>query len=1306
MLFVAACVLMGLWAPAVSALPPLLPIPPIPPIPPGPLPPPPEARTQVLVSWPEPVEFNPCYIHTMQLDGDNIEYLATHASPYERDPSSAAAGGAVYVSGDGNAAEVYYISPDRSIIKRITQNSVPDLYPALAPDGTKIAFCRPDPTLSNALCLFVADFAPSQASPLSNLRQISYSESIEPCFSPDNKWVASSDAWVPPGTNKAKHCLRASNLRREGTEPAVKFMLPSSYNNFDQHKPAWSPDGRVIALALEKSDASFDLALVSATGGAPVLYTNTPDRDEGFSAWHPAGGQLVFEALHGDTRTGPRRDYSLMLLDVDANYVAEGLSEVREVVGYGPGGRPHSAWTLAPRAGILENELPAGTAGVPYQAGLRAYGGEGVYRWQLKSGSALPAGLSLDSWGEITGTPTAPTGNIVPARFTVILRDKNNTGTPVEKQLSMFVNPASGLTLALGAQLPTAIIGQVYRCVLPISGGVPPYSVSVTFYPSGDYGHQVTLPGLTALQISTAGDPDCGKWAIVGNPQASFPTGSGMTAGSSVAGPYLAYIRVGDSRGAAVARGYPDLISFRILGDIPEQSLWGFAGDNVRQPITIPGSTGLEPEFMLKFGTVEFGLRAAVSPGNAWAHVVGPLPTWAEVARWVRLSPDQETIPGQVEITLETGGGELTWQRPINFWRYAFRYQRGFPFTNYSSTYTWDAFERFFGSDDCEYAGSGIDTGVASLIYDQFVGPADGLGSGTCFGMSLSGEKIWNGVAELFARTPPPGSPAWNYQMSTYVPFEAPLDIGGYCTRQHLWQLDEEYLRAWVGFYLAHQDDMGRATLEAVRASVQRGTPQWPYLMAIAKGLGAAHTMVAYAVEDLPDGWARIKVYDPNKPFDPNATCDDDSSIYVDPRQPNRWQYDLGGETWGDVYIIPVQSEICQGDPDLISDLGEALGLGLDFLWCILSGSVSTEQVTDASGRTMFTSDGKPNFDAKTRIRDAGLVPALGGSGKAGLVFAPRGGAYTFKLRSGADGKGYSFGFFTADGAVVNIKAQGGGAALDTVRCDAAAGMFELTPGAARQFTFQVLDDQADAGSKITLSQVALGTGQGVRLTFDGGRILLRPLGGQQLNFHLGMETASSSGREAQDYGDNTQPGDEQWNLTPGAAPGEPPAPFEVQVDRGADGTVDETRTLLGENVPPGGTGPATTLTFQIGSQTMQVNGVAQAIDVPPSVVEGRTLLPVRWLAEPLGAKTAWDPNERKVTVTLGSTRLELWVGRGTAVLNGREVLIDPQNPKVVPLIINGRTMMPMRFVAESLGCKVGWDPATKTITITYGGAA
>jgi len=115
------------------------------------------------------------------------------------------------------------------------------------------------------------------------------------------------------------------------------------------------------------------------------------------------------------------------------------------------------------------------------------------------------------------------------------------------------------------------------------------------------------------------------------------------------------------------------------------------------------------------------------------------------------------------------------------------------------------------------------------------------------------------------------------------------------------------------------------------------------------------------------------------------------------------------------------------------------------------------------------------------------------------------------------------------------------------------------------------------------------------------------------------------------------------------------------------------------------------------------VNGVSMKMDVAPVIMGGRTLGPVRYIAEALGADVAWDAVERKATVTLGSKTIELWIGKNSARVNGTYMFIDPQNPEVMPIILPpGRTMLPFRFIAEQLGANVGWDPVKREVTITY----
>lgn len=121
---------------------------------------------------------------------------------------------------------------------------------------------------------------------------------------------------------------------------------------------------------------------------------------------------------------------------------------------------------------------------------------------------------------------------------------------------------------------------------------------------------------------------------------------------------------------------------------------------------------------------------------------------------------------------------------------------------------------------------------------------------------------------------------------------------------------------------------------------------------------------------------------------------------------------------------------------------------------------------------------------------------------------------------------------------------------------------------------------------------------------------------------------------------------------------------------------------------------------FTINQGKYLVNGESKTMDVSPIVINGRTLLPIRFVADPLGAVTEWKQDEQKVTVTLGSTKLELWINNNIALVNGNSTLIDPNNLEIKPIIMNNRTMLPMRFVAEKLGCTVEWIPENSQIKI------
>ena len=125
------------------------------------------------------------------------------------------------------------------------------------------------------------------------------------------------------------------------------------------------------------------------------------------------------------------------------------------------------------------------------------------------------------------------------------------------------------------------------------------------------------------------------------------------------------------------------------------------------------------------------------------------------------------------------------------------------------------------------------------------------------------------------------------------------------------------------------------------------------------------------------------------------------------------------------------------------------------------------------------------------------------------------------------------------------------------------------------------------------------------------------------------------------------------------------------------------------------------TLRFVIGQPNYSINGEQREMDIAPIITEGRTLLPIRYVTEPLGAVLDWEPVEKKVTIRIAGTNIELWVDKNTARVNGQERFIDPLNSKVVPIIsASGRVMLPVRFITENLGYQIAWNQVTQTLTI------
>ncbi|MDH7578394.1 MAG: copper amine oxidase N-terminal domain-containing protein, partial [Bacillota bacterium] len=108
-------------------------------------------------------------------------------------------------------------------------------------------------------------------------------------------------------------------------------------------------------------------------------------------------------------------------------------------------------------------------------------------------------------------------------------------------------------------------------------------------------------------------------------------------------------------------------------------------------------------------------------------------------------------------------------------------------------------------------------------------------------------------------------------------------------------------------------------------------------------------------------------------------------------------------------------------------------------------------------------------------------------------------------------------------------------------------------------------------------------------------------------------------------------------------------------------------------------------------------NGQPLSFDQPPMIVNGRTMVPLRAIFQALGAEVNWNGATQTVTATRGNTVIVLVIGRSTATVNNRSILLDQP-----ALLLHGRTMVPLRFVSEALGAEVNWDGATQTVTILH----
>ena len=127
----------------------------------------------------------------------------------------------------------------------------------------------------------------------------------------------------------------------------------------------------------------------------------------------------------------------------------------------------------------------------------------------------------------------------------------------------------------------------------------------------------------------------------------------------------------------------------------------------------------------------------------------------------------------------------------------------------------------------------------------------------------------------------------------------------------------------------------------------------------------------------------------------------------------------------------------------------------------------------------------------------------------------------------------------------------------------------------------------------------------------------------------------------------------------------------------------------------------STEIILQIDNPVMVVNGAEKTIDnegTTPLIINERTLLPVRAIIEEIGGGVGWNGETSEVTLSYGNDEIKLAIDNTDAYLNGDKTVLD-----AAPTIINNRTMLPIRFIAESFKFDVKWEAETKKVIITKG---